>query len=63
MTDATRRNSPLDNSQVSLDERWQVGYWTTALRCNEDELRAAVAAVGRSVAEVRRYLATKAQGG
>jgi|SwirhirootsSR3_FD_contig_31_1726014_length_414_multi_3_in_0_out_0_1 hypothetical protein len=61
MTDATRRNKPLNSSQVALDERWQVSYWTTALRCNEGELREAVAAVGLLVANVRRYLAAKLQ--
>jgi Protein of unknown function (DUF3606) len=55
-----RLSKPLDHSQVALAERWQIGYWTTALRCTEDELREAVAAVGHAVGDVRRYLASKA---
>ena len=48
------------SKQAALVERWQVGYWTTALRCTEGELLEAVAAVGLAVVEVCRYLAKRA---
>lgn len=41
---------------VSLDERWQVLYWTTALHCGETNLRAAVAAVGDDAAKIRVHV-------
>ena len=56
----TRRNQPMDRLRIALDERWQIGYWTTALRCDERTLREAIAAVGPLVENVRRYLATLA---
>ena len=43
---------------VDLTERWQVGYWTTALRCNEPALREAIAVVGPCVDDVRTHLAS-----
>jgi hypothetical protein len=49
----------LNNHLVKLEERWQVGYWTTALRCTETALREAMAAVGPEVAAVREHLATR----
>jgi hypothetical protein len=49
----------LNNHLVKLEERWQVGYWTTALRCTETALRDAMAAVGPEVAAVREHLATR----
>jgi len=55
-----RLSKPLEHSQVALGERWQIGYWTTAMRCTEGELRNAVAAVGTSIGDVRRYLASRA---
>jgi uncharacterized protein DUF3606 len=46
-----------DYTLVDLTERWQVGYWTTALRCEEAALREAIAAVGPQVDDVRMHLA------
>jgi len=39
------------------ESRETIRYWTTALRCTEEELRAAMAEVGSSVEDVRRRLA------
>ena len=48
---------PKDPRYVDIDEPLEVRYWTAALLCTSDELRAAVAAAGRGIVEVRRWLA------
>jgi len=47
---------PPSYTVVGLDERWQVLYWTTALDCEEMDLRAAVAEVGDNAAMVREHV-------
>lgn len=42
-----------DRSHINLNEPAEVRYWRQALQVNEDQLRATIAAVGNSVAEVR----------
>ena len=51
-----KRNAAPDGNVVKLNERWQVGYWTTALSCSENELREALLAVGDTTTTVREYL-------
>ena len=38
MTDDKSKPARLDNDFVSLEEPWQVHYWTTNLTCTPDEL-------------------------
>jgi hypothetical protein len=56
MTDDKSKPAGLDNDFVSLDEPWQVHYWTTKLKCTPDELRAAIAEVGQAVPRIRAHL-------
>lgn len=46
-----------DRSRISLGEDYEVRDWTKALGVSEEELRAAVDAVGNSADKVREYLA------
>lgn len=48
---------PEDGKLVSLGERFELDYWTSALGCTRARLREAVAAVGHSAAHVRAWLA------
>jgi hypothetical protein len=57
MTDDKSKSAGRDNDFVSLEEPWQVHYWTTKLNCTPDELRAAIAEVGHAVVTVRAHLA------
>jgi len=55
-TTLRKEKAPKDWSKVSLNEPWEVTYWTEALHCTEQELRAAVEVIGHSVDELRMYL-------
>ena len=46
---------------ISLDHEYQVRYWSTALRAAPEDIRTAIAAVGRSPDAVRRYLQARGQ--
>jgi hypothetical protein len=56
MTDDKGSPGRLDKDCVSLDEPWQVHYWTTNLKCTLDELRTAIAEVGPAVVKLRVFL-------
>ncbi|RZL96253.1 MAG: DUF3606 domain-containing protein [Variovorax sp.] len=51
-----RTVSALDRTLISLNEPHEVRSWTESLGVSEQELKAAVAAVGDSAQEVREYL-------
>jgi hypothetical protein len=55
------RHAP-DHWSVNLAESWEIAFWTRELRCSEEELRRAVAAVGKTAGEVRAYLACESSG-
>ena len=48
-----------DRKLISLTEDYEVRDWTKSLGCTEQELRAAVKAVGNSADAVKKYLASK----
>ena len=52
-----------DSAVVEIDDGNQVRYWCQTLGCTEAQLRESVQAVGRSPAEVRRFLASLSQRG
>jgi hypothetical protein len=56
MTDDLSKKKPQDASKINLNESWEVAYWCKEFGVTEAELRAAVKAVGVSVAAVRKYL-------
>ena len=45
-----------DRTRINLSEEYEVREWTKSLGVSEDELRAAVDAVGNSADKVREYL-------
>ena len=49
----------LDRQLVSLEEDYEVRDWMKSFGCTEEELRAAVKAVGNSADKVREHLAKK----
>jgi|KBSMisStaDraftv2_1062788.scaffolds.fasta_scaffold71463_4 hypothetical protein len=56
---ATKRSASstsMDRKLISLSEPYEVRDWCKSLGCTEDQLRAAVAAVGNSAAKVRAHL-------
>jgi hypothetical protein len=59
MADDLKQKGPRDKSVISLEEDWEVKYWTTALGCSVMDLKAAVKAAGHSVKKVREYLEKK----
>ncbi|EJL05477.1 MULTISPECIES: DUF3606 domain-containing protein [Pseudomonas] len=56
MADDLSNRGPQDRSRISTSEEWEVRYWTKELGVTEDELKAAVKAVGSAVIDVRRQL-------
>lgn len=59
MSDDKTQRGGQDRQRISLEEPYEVRDWTQSLGCTEEELRAAVAAVGHSAEAVRAYLAGK----
>jgi uncharacterized protein DUF3606 len=45
-----------DRSRISMSEDYEVRYWTETLGVSEEQLGAAVAAVGNSADKVREHL-------
>jgi hypothetical protein len=56
MTDDKSKRAPQDRSRISLNEDYEVRYWTEHLGVTKDELARVVAKVGDSAAAVRREL-------
>jgi hypothetical protein len=56
MSDNLKDRGPQDRSRISLDEDWEVRYWSKELGCTTDELRKAVGAVGNSADAVRAHV-------
>lgn len=55
MADDKSKRGPADRKRISLTEDYEVCYWTERFGCSEDDLRAAVAAVGHMVTDVEGY--------
>ena len=49
-------HAPQDDKFLSLEQDWEAEYWAGRLGVSRESLAAAVAAVGRSVANVAAYL-------
>jgi hypothetical protein len=56
MADDLSKRGPQDRSRVNVNEDWEVRWWCKEFGCTEAQLRAAVRAVGVSVAAVRKHL-------
>jgi len=59
MADDLRNRGSADRARVNVHETWEVAHWTKEFGCTPDQLRAAVAAVGVIVDNVRAYLKKK----
>lgn len=59
MTHHTQKQSPENASIISLDERWEVDYWTRTFGVTEQQLREAISRAGDRVSDVREYLRKK----
>jgi hypothetical protein len=49
-------HAPQDDKFLSLEQDWEAEYWAGRFGVSRESLAAAVAAVGRSVANVTAYL-------
>ena len=58
MSDNTSKTG-LDRQRVSLEEDYEVRDWMKSFGCTEEQLRAAVRAVGHSAEKVREYVSKK----
>lgn len=56
MSDSTTNRGEPERSRVNVNQNHELRYWMDALDVTEDELRAAVRAVGTSADEVREYI-------
>lgn len=45
-----------DDLRISITSENELRYWTKALACTEDQLRAAISIVGPMMKAVRKYL-------
>jgi hypothetical protein len=56
MVDDLRNRGPADRARINVNEPWELSYWTGALGCTADQLRAAVRRVGVMRTDVEREL-------
>ena len=56
MADDPSNRGPQDRARINVNQSHELDYWTEALGCTEDQLRAAVSAVGVGAEKVREYL-------
>ncbi|MBT2337629.1 MULTISPECIES: DUF3606 domain-containing protein [Pseudomonas] len=56
MADDLSNRGPQDRNRISTSEAWELKYWTKELGVTEDELKAAVKAVGPLAVDVRTHL-------
>jgi hypothetical protein len=57
MSDDLKDRGPRDRARISLDEDWEVRYWSNQFGCTPDELRKAVQQAGTNLADkVREVL-------
>ena len=59
MTDSINKRGEPDRSLINVNQDHELRYWTQTLDVSEDELRAAVAAVGPQADKVREYLRSR----
>lgn len=59
MPDNTNDRGPQDRSRVSMEEDYEVRYWTNKFSVTQDRLQQAVDAVGNSADAIEQYLARR----
>ena len=60
MSDDLLNRGPRDRTRVSLDEPWELRYWTKRFDVSEAKLRAACDAAGPLTSNVERHLGISA---
>ena len=58
MSDDKANSGRPDRDRISLEQDYEVQNWSKSLGVTEQELRAAVQAIGNSDSKVREYLST-----
>jgi hypothetical protein len=56
MSNDKSNRGPADRSRISLDQDYEVRYWTAVLGVTKEQLAAAVQEVGDSADKVREHL-------
>lgn len=56
MTDNLSNRGPQDQNRINTSEEWELRYWTKEFGVTEEQLKAAVKAVGPMVVDVRKHL-------
>lgn len=56
MSDDLNNRGPQDGKLISLNEDWEVKYWSETLGCSAIQLVEAVKKVGHSAKKVRDYV-------
>jgi hypothetical protein len=56
MSDDLGKRRPQDASKINVHEAWELEYWCKELGVTVAQLKAAVAAVGVMVADVKKHL-------
>ena len=49
-------NQPFENTRISLEQNYEIRYWTKKLKCTREELCRAVRKVGACVTSVQKEL-------
>ena len=57
MPDSPKKKRPQDAQRVSLKEKWEVDYWSRALKVSPSRLKTLVEENGPSVSKIRKALA------
>lgn len=56
MADNLGNRGPQDRARVNTSEAWELQYWTNEFGVTEEELKAAVKAVGPMVVDISKKL-------
>jgi hypothetical protein len=56
MADDTSNRGQQDRSRINITQEHEVRYWTETLGVSQEQLKAAVQAVGNSADKVRKHL-------
>lgn len=56
MADDLSKRQPQDADRVNVNEAWELRYWTARFKVSDEELRAAIKAVGPMARDIERHL-------
>jgi hypothetical protein len=59
MQDNLKDNGPKDKSHISLNEDWEIIWWTQNLGISAAQLKEVIRKVGNSIVRVKEYLKKK----